>query len=238
MIEKTNKKSECYLCGKIFSNKNEWTKDHVPPKHLYLNHNKPKNLKTLKTCSYCNNKFAIDEEYFLDFLIITNAYRNLIAAKKWQERLIAIKKKPAYHERIKKALSLDDFTSSGGLYLGKVHNINIDYERRKVVTEKIIRGLHYLKYQERIEQKIEFYFPEDLYKPNKRNSIMQQTVLKEESVQYILKGLLNYPFIPCNCKDVFNSYCFRGEEEGKSITAWALTFYNYNLSIALIGDDI
>ena len=228
------KNRECYLCGEIFKNKKEWTKDHVPPKNLYLENNKPKNLKTLRACLSCNNKFALDEEYFLDLMIIMNAYRNPIAEEKMQERSRVIKRKPAYHQRIKKALGLDDYASAGGLYLGKIHTMSIDYERRKIITEKIIRGLHYLKYQERIEGKIDLYFPNDLYKPSKMSPVMPQTILKEPNVKEVLSYLLHHPFNHCNCTDIFNSYGYKGEQDNKAITMWAITFYNYNLSIAFI----
>lgn len=60
---KTRPATHCYLCGKGFSPDDKITKDHVPPKGLFLPP-LPANFITVPCCEVCNNSNSEDEELF------------------------------------------------------------------------------------------------------------------------------------------------------------------------------
>lgn len=76
---------ECYLCGKKLYNKKSCSKDHIPPKSIYLK-NPTGKLITVTSCHECNNNFSsVDEQFATSLAIYSSAY-STSAKDKWEEK--------------------------------------------------------------------------------------------------------------------------------------------------------
>jgi hypothetical protein len=122
------------------------TKDHVPPKGLFIGIQNPSNLITVPCCQECNSGFSKDDEYFLIFLTLIegnlkNAYRNSLFGK-----LKSIKDRPQSHglyTSLERSTSTSTIINEKGIYLLDQPIIEINQTRIKRVLARIVKGLAY-----------------------------------------------------------------------------------------------
>lgn len=95
--------SVCCYCG----TPNPQTVDHVPAK-AFLDEPYPDNLRTVKACLQCNNKYSVDEEYvacFLEALACGSTENELLERKK---TVSAFEHSPTLRKKIQDSLHFDE----------------------------------------------------------------------------------------------------------------------------------
>ena len=82
----------CYICGKLGAD----TKDHVPPKCIFLNRKKGigLNLITVPAHSDCNNALKMEDEYFRFGLSIPGYWNSEDARELWDTKTLRGLNKP------------------------------------------------------------------------------------------------------------------------------------------------
>lgn len=206
---KTVKK--CYLCGIRDAD----TEDHAPPKNLFPKNAKIKGYK-LPACSKCNNLLHLDEEYLRDRLSI--AGHNSTAYEVFQQG--TRKSYLRLYETLKAVSKLDlinrdtipiNIKSPAGVNIGNATGIKIDPKRVNPVFIKIVKGLYYQHFNQRIPNNHSFdvYFDPPNWLPD---------LLKKPSP---LIGRFD------------EAFCYKGlvAKEDSAIGIWWLSFY---LSIGVI----
>ncbi|MBG7615612.1 hypothetical protein IWC96_10010 [Brevundimonas sp. BAL450] len=122
----------CLYCGRPAD-----TYDHVPPKVL-LETPYPPNLRMVPACQPCNGGWSSDEDYVVTVLAYIGATSRLQAKAmeggKVDRSLVGA---PLFEDRLIRSLSV---TSDGEVA------ISVEMDRIATVTEKIVMGLHALRY--------------------------------------------------------------------------------------------
>jgi len=134
----------CFICGEY----NADSKDHIPPKNIYLKKYKSigNDLISVPAHTKCNKKYEKDDEYFRYCLLIPAYWTNKVARELWDTKIKKqIHRKESF--RFRKYL-LDniipiDINSKGGIFLGKAQAALLDSKRMDRVLERIARGLFY-----------------------------------------------------------------------------------------------
>ncbi len=127
----------------------------------------------MSACSKCNNLLHLDEEYLRDRLSITG--HNSAAYEVFQQGTRRSYLRP--YEMIKTISKLDlinrdtmpvNIKSSAGVHLGNATGIKIDPKRVNPVFVKIIKGLYYQHFNQRIPDTYSFsvYFDPPNWLPN------------------------------------------------------------------------
>ncbi|MGB2762131.1 MAG: hypothetical protein WBC21_01165 [Minisyncoccales bacterium] len=138
-MKKQLKDKNCIYCGKPAEDE-----DHIPSRNLYKGIIKNINPIKVPSCRNCNNSFSKDEVYFRD-LISSLRYEQSITATCLFDSVIkrSIIKKPGLAKKMFNQMSLVNFYSKGGIYLGRKTAIKIDHKRVFNVLDKYIKGLFY-----------------------------------------------------------------------------------------------
>ena len=154
----------CYLCG---INKAE-TWDHVPPQGLFpqngvehrsfvLGRKTTSKGYKLPACAQCNNILRLEEEYIRDRF-------SIVGQNSTAREIFKTKTEPSYlreYEKTKKVGKLDlirrdmilvSLKDSTGKVLKTIDGIKIDSERVNKVATKIVKGLHYHHFGEKIPE--------------------------------------------------------------------------------------
>jgi len=158
----------CYLCGINPAN----SADHVPPKSLFPKNAQQKGHK-LPACNKCNNLLHLDEEYIRDRFSI--AGHNETAREVFQQGTRRSYLRP--YEMLKSVTKLDlinrdtvsmTIKSPAGIHIGNATGIKIDSKRVDKVSVKIVKGLYYHYFGERIPNNYSFdvYFDPPDWLPN------------------------------------------------------------------------
>jgi hypothetical protein len=148
---------QCVYCGR---KELRLTKDHVPPKCLFL---RPRpQLITVPACHGCNDSFKLDYEYFRIAVTAEAAYRDETATELWSNRIA-----PRMGQGLRRTLLANmrpvEMRSSAGLIQERA--IGIPYERRRIdrVVERIVRGLLWHHYHSRpAAVRFEVFYKPDL----------------------------------------------------------------------------
>lgn len=137
----------CCLCGRLSTDENPITREHVPPKQFYpekLRRNV--NLWVVASCESCNREFKSHEEYFLHALYpLVQKLNPSVADVVWED----LKRRAKQHQTrhlLRKILREARRTTLGGIVLppGAVE-LSIDLYRIQQVAMKIARCLYFLE---------------------------------------------------------------------------------------------
>jgi hypothetical protein len=136
----------CVHCG----TPSDLTRDHVPPK-CFFPKPLPSNLITVPACARCNQGMGLDEEHFLATVMFGEAGISATGKNLWSEKLSRMhEKNRGLRKRIARAMSYADVFSKGGIYLGRRMTIDVDQARVARVVHKILRGLYFFEFGERV----------------------------------------------------------------------------------------
>ena len=139
-----NREKSCIYCG---SNE-DMTVDHIPPKALFPEP-RPSNMLTVPCCKKCNESFSKDDEYFRTILVSCASVSSDPNAQAVNEKLLRSMSRPqaaAMASSIRKSLHVVDVRSHGGIYLGRSPAMEVNTGRINRVTDRIARGLFYIKH--------------------------------------------------------------------------------------------
>jgi len=128
------------------------TADHVPPKSFFPSP-KPSNLITVPACPACNQGAGKDEEFFLATFMFSDAGTSEAGTRLWNEKLRRMYSKNwGLRRAIGSLLSHVNVTTPAGLYLGRRIAIDVDDSRLERVVTKIVRGLYFFEYGDRLHK--------------------------------------------------------------------------------------
>lgn len=131
----------CIYCRKNLAD----SKDHIPPKNLFLNP-RPKDLITVPSCEKCNRSFSLDDEYFMVFLTMIentkkNEYKDSLFEK--LQRMKLRKQNQGFYSYLKGSREFKSIITSSGIILLNQPGLNIDEKRIRKVIDRIINGIVY-----------------------------------------------------------------------------------------------
>lgn len=133
----------CYLCGNPAT-----TRDHVPPRSLF--HTVPRNIITVPSCADCNEGAALDEEYMRTTLAAF-AYASSQAARDvWNG---AVRRAFQRRQGLRRRLAGDIVpirVVHNRRRIGTLPGLRVDGARAICVFKKIVRGIHYFQFGERV----------------------------------------------------------------------------------------
>ena len=131
----------CIYCG---SGEN-LTRDHIPPKTLFPKP-RPSNLITVPCCENCNGSFSLDDEYFQIMLSLRiDVHKKDSVQKNWRKILRGLKRNESagFYKSIMNSIKKRNVKTKDGIYLGKISTYDIDVERVKNISDRIIQGLYF-----------------------------------------------------------------------------------------------
>ena len=133
----------CVYCGQEAT---RLTRDHVPPKCLFL---RPRpQLITVPACHACNDSFKLDDEYFRVAVTSEAAYRDEAATALWSDR-IAPRMGPGLRRTLLATMRPAQVRTPAGLVIENGTAIAYDKRRIDRVIERIVRGLLWHHYRSR-----------------------------------------------------------------------------------------
>ena len=207
--EKTSLKNYCVYCG----SRKELTRDHIPPKCLFAKP-LPQDLITVPCCRQCNNSASSDDEYFRSTIVLRRDSSEHPEAKKVSERVWRSLEKPEAGGLNKLVLGnvreLFHLNERGFFEPGM--SFNVDLQRLDLVASRIVRGLFWKEFGERL--------PNDYVVSAFNDSGIANM---DENTLGIFRSVLEE-----NSKTVGNKvfrYWRRAVPENKHSTAWILLFY-------------
>lgn len=138
-------RDECVYCGRLAD-----TRDHVPAKSLFPRP-RPSDLITVPSCARCNAGASIDEDYFLGLNMFGAAALSDAGRTLWQQTLQrTFRRNVGLRNRLAAGLVQVRIRTPAGLHIGTRDAIEIDHERLNQVVRKVIRGLYYHEFHERL----------------------------------------------------------------------------------------
>lgn len=203
----------CIYCGE----KPGITKDHVPLKSLF---SKPRpKMVTVPCCKECNEKYKKDEDLFMASITFGPAGATKEGKALWDQKLNRTYEKDLGLRRIiAKSLKQIDMVTPSGVFLGKHWQISIDLERSNNVLKKIIRGLFWVEYKERLPESI----PIDIVLINKNDERINEVILVTEQATTF-------------CEKIFE-YRHRRLDNNSFESLWIMSFYRQNYFIAKVDE--
>lgn len=161
MAIKKTKFGICSICG----NENELTREHIPPKGIFLKP-RPKNTITVLSCKKCNDDTKLDDEYFR-FWVTAGAHPQSKLKEVWKNKVVgsSFKRSPALLKKIqndhntlmehhsKTPLKIYDNGIVSDELLSRCYLV--DAERINKVACKIVKGLYFYHFSEPIPYNVE-----------------------------------------------------------------------------------
>ena len=159
MVKKTK---SCIYCGRL----KNIDKDHVPPQ-CFFPPPRPDNMITVPSCKKCNRDFGKIDERVRNLISSSEnvekheSIKNYISGKRDRSFL---RKKQSNLDHVLNSMDLVHTYTESGIYLGKKPIINYDQEIFDKFLERLTRALIYNETSiSKINTKINWYFPEDLF---------------------------------------------------------------------------
>ena len=141
----------CIYCGTDPATED----DHVPAKGFFPKP-RPEDLITVPSCWKCNREAGKDEEYFLATLMFSDAGITSAGVRLWKEKLRRMyQKNLGLKGKISSLLAYKRVYTPYGLYLGRRRTLGFEITRLEAVVNKVIRGLYFFEYGERMETNTE-----------------------------------------------------------------------------------
>jgi hypothetical protein len=201
----------CVYCGKNPGT----TSDHVPPKNLFP-HPRPVDTVTVPCCIKCQAEFKKDEDAFMAWVTFGPAGESPAGKLLWEQKLHRTYQKDA---GLKKAIARSfkniNLETFEGIYLGERLAISIDPERKNNVLKKIVKGLFWVEYKERlpVNASVEIYGI-----PGKGEPVNSLIAVTQEATT-AWEGIFEYRH--ARAPESFESY-------------WVMSFYRRNYFVAMV----
>jgi hypothetical protein len=146
-IDGKRREKGCIYCGATTN----LTRDHIPPSAIFPR--KPQGAITVRACKGCNEKYSEDDVYLRDVLI---AHREAGDGPEVRDVLQAAVRSISYTEQAKytsrffSAVRLVNPITPAGILLPRDTALVLDTNRLERIIERIVRGLFYHEFRERI----------------------------------------------------------------------------------------
>lgn len=141
----------CVLCGK----RPATTKDHVPPKTIFLKP-RPNDMIKVPSCFSCNNDGSkADEEFSLFVCSNATIGKGDTSSVLYKQKLIPTLN---HNNRLRKQAvdeaQMVEVTSKHGIYLGKAYALKWSAKAHNDVIIRMTRGLYYHHFKEILPQEV------------------------------------------------------------------------------------
>lgn len=201
----------CVYCGKKPGN----TRDHVPPQNLFPKP-KPVNMLTVPCCRDCQAKFKKDEDVFMAWITLGPAGESTAGRMLWEQKLKRTYEKDSGVKKVmRRSCKPVDLRTPAGIYLGKRLTITIDAERKDNVLKKIVRGLFWVEYKERLPEDISI----EVYGINGVGEEIGNLIARTYEATTFWEGIFEYRH--ARAPESFESY-------------WVMSFYRRNYFVAIV----
>lgn len=196
------------------------TRDHVPPQNLFPKP-KPVNMVTVPCCKECQMIFKKDEDVFMAWITFGPAGESTAGKLLWEQKLKRTYKKDSGVKKvITRSFSQVSMKTPGGIYLGERLAISIDPERKNNVLRKIVRGLFWVEYKERLPEDV----PIEIYGIKGTGSPIEELITKTRQATTFWEGIFEYRH--ARAPECFESY-------------WIMSFFRRNYFYAIVkGSDL
>jgi hypothetical protein len=138
---KSDQTEVCAICGE----QKECTRDHIPPKGVFLKP-RPKNLVTVPACHDCNNGSSQYDEKFKMYLALHVAMHSKKGEKFFKNALKTFRHNQKLRKQILGNIEPIEFKTPRGVSLGEGALVLWDSEAHDRIIERTIRGLYYHHY--------------------------------------------------------------------------------------------
>ncbi len=142
--------TKCIYCGKLAD-----TNEHIPAKQLFKGLIK-ESLITVPSCKECNQSYQKDEDFFRQFFSGMLMDRSKYAKQLMENEVTrSIKRRPALARQMFNQMQLVEVQTKSGSSLGKKTLYRVsdsDHNRINRVVNKIIRGLFYHHFKQKIPE--------------------------------------------------------------------------------------
>ena len=213
----TQDRTCCAYCGDPAT-----TADHIPPQSLYTAP-LPSNLVTVPACLKCNNGASNDDAEFRNHLsIMAGSFgESPNAAERLKPSLRAISRdKPTLARVVLGAYPTERY-SAGGIYLGQGVAVPLPPDARERVLNRIVRGLFWYHFDERIDAARVRLIHVNKNKPTWRDSLDE---LLSITHQYVSIGN----------GETFE-YRYARDNDDPSVSFWMMTFFKGHSEYIVIG---
>lgn len=201
----------CIYCG----NKPGSTRDHVPPKSLFPKP-RPVNMLTVPCCDDCQARFKKDEDVFMAWITIGPAIESRAGKPLWEQKLKrTFEKDRGVNEIIRRSCKPVDLKTPAGIYLGKGLASSIDHERKNNVLGKIVRGLFWVEYNERLPEDVAI----EIYGVSRTGEDIENLSARTYEGKAIGEGIFEYRY--ARAPESFESY-------------WVMSFFRRNYFFAIV----
>ncbi len=134
----------CMFCERPID-PDELTQEHFIPKALWEN-DRPSGTKTLPAHRSCNQRFAKDNEYFRDVLVMQEGARQHSEAQKLQDGKMErkLKKRPGSFISTFKNLGIRPVRTPSGIEIGNHPTFQVDMQQIERVLCNVMKGIFYV----------------------------------------------------------------------------------------------
>lgn len=204
----------CIYCGE----REGRTRDHVPPQCLF---GTPRsNLITVPCCEMCRKRQSLDDEYFVQRIVMRNDVGDnpsaAYAADAARRSFTKPKKERSTRALLRSIRQLPIYTD-GGLYLGHVPTYEADLKRLCNVIERTTLGLYYYEYGHPL--------------PGSHSCVtyaLEGFASAEPEVKAFIKQVMEEAWLGQK-RELGNgvfTYCFRELDTPQPVTLWAFLVYS------------
>lgn len=135
----------CAFCGGRAT-----TRDHIPNCKFFPKP-RPSDLITVPSCSPCNNATSADEEYFLNVILSHWKADTSSALATRKDRFDKrTERRVRMARRMLDDVRFDEWVTNAGVSAGQGYVLKVDAPRLERIFEKIVRGLYWEHYRERL----------------------------------------------------------------------------------------
>ncbi len=201
----------CVYCG----NNPGTTSDHVPPKSLFPLP-RPLNMVTVPSCEECQARFKKDEDVFMAWITFGPAGESPAGRLLWEQKLKRTYKKDGGVKKvIARSFRQVSLETPGGIYAGKRLAISIDPERKNNVLKKIVRGLFWVEYKERLPENV----PIEIYGIHGKDKLVHELIAVTYEATTAWEGIFEYR---------------HGRAPERSESYWIMSFFRRNYFVAIV----
>lgn len=176
-------------------------------------------MVTVKCCKECNKKFKKDEDLFSAWIHFGPAGVSKEGKRLWDQKFHRTYKKDYGVRRIiRKSFRVVNVITPAGIYLGKRLTISIDSKRREIVLKKIVRGLFWVEYKERLPENVSV----EIYGLAKNDKWINEFIHVTEPATQYWEGIFEYRH--------------RRLESNTFRSLWLMSFYRENYFLAFVDD--
>jgi hypothetical protein len=116
---------------------------------------------------------------------------------------------------IAKSFKQISLKTPGGIYVGEKLAISIDLERKNIVLRKIVRGLFWVEYKERLPEEVQI----DIWGIAEKDERIHEWISVTQQAKTFWENIFEYRHV--RSPDSFESY-------------WVMSFYRRNYFIAMV----